>query len=439
MSGIRAGNALGRTAEGDTTQETRFATISSASEARLLTRAGVVAGCRILFAVELAFFLFLVAGTHGLIVPLGKPSSTDFVSFYAAGELAAAGTPQLAYDRDAHYAAEERAAQPGITYNFFYYPPVFLLICGILAVLPYLLSFVAFEAATLALYVLVAIRIIGNAATDDLVAVLAFPPVFWTIGFGQNAFLTAALFGAATLFTDRRPVVAGLLYGGLCYKPHFALLVPVALIAGRFWRALAAAVASAVAFASISLLVFGWTTWRAFLTAAVGSHAVYESGRVSFGGFVTPFGAVMLSGGSPAAAYAVQAGAALAAATLVAVVWYRRQSLPIRAASLAAATLVAVPLAIVYDLMLASIAALWLLRGDGGTRLPEWARWGLSGLFVLSLSPRSLAEHWHLPVGPFITIALFVLVTAIAWSGWSQPLSPEEPPGGGEPIVVPTV
>jgi alpha-1,2-mannosyltransferase len=63
--------------------------------------------CGILLAVEITLFLFLVAGTYGLIVPLPKPTTTDFVSFYAAGTLADAGTPGLAYDRDAHHAAEE--------------------------------------------------------------------------------------------------------------------------------------------------------------------------------------------------------------------------------------------------------------------------------------------------------------------------------------------
>ena len=94
--------------------------------------------CAILLAIELAGFSFLVAGTHGWIVPLTEPTSTDFVSFYAAGSLADAGTPELAYDQAAHQAAEERATEPGIQYRFFYYPPVCLLLCAGLAHLRYL-------------------------------------------------------------------------------------------------------------------------------------------------------------------------------------------------------------------------------------------------------------------------------------------------------------
>ena len=103
-----------------------------------------------MLAVELAFFAFIVAGTHGWIVPLDKPSTTDFVSFYAAGTLADAGTPALAYDQAAHLAAEEAIVAPGIQYQFFFYPPVYLLLCALLARLPYLVAFIAFEAASLA-------------------------------------------------------------------------------------------------------------------------------------------------------------------------------------------------------------------------------------------------------------------------------------------------
>jgi hypothetical protein len=48
----------------------------------------IVAYCAILLSIEVCGFLFLVAGTHGLIVPLSATTSTDFVSFYAAGSLA---------------------------------------------------------------------------------------------------------------------------------------------------------------------------------------------------------------------------------------------------------------------------------------------------------------------------------------------------------------
>src|ERR1700733_10576985 len=179
-----------------------------------LTNQRMVAYAWILLIWELLAFAFCVAGTHGLVVTLPHPSSSDFVSFYGAGRLAGWGTGWLAYDQVAHYAAEQQATEPGIAYNYFYYPPVFLLFCAIFAPLPYLCAFVAFQASFLAPCLLAVRAILRD---TRLVFLLAFPAVFWAIGTGQNAFLTAALFAAATLNVDRRPLVAGLLFGALCY------------------------------------------------------------------------------------------------------------------------------------------------------------------------------------------------------------------------------
>ena len=370
----------------------------------------IVAYCRILLAIEVGCFLFLIAGTHGLIAPLSAPASTDFVSFYAAGSLADAGTPELVYNQAAHGAAEEQATEPGVEYRFFYYPPVFLLLCAALARLPYLAAFLVFEAATLILYLIVVRNILDERSFAGLVPILAFPAVFWTLGLGQNAFLTAALFGAGTLCVDRRPITAGLLFGALCYKPHFGLLVPVALAAGGHWRAFAAAFAGAAALCLSSLMLFGWATWSGFFTTVAASHATYESGRVAFGGLVSPFGAVLLLGGNSATAYTVQAVATLSAGLLVGFVWRSGLALPIRAATLAAATLVAIPVILIYDLTLAGVAAVWLISARGGDELPVWEKVALAGSFLLLLDPRDLAEVSHVPVAPLVAVALIVAV-----------------------------
>jgi hypothetical protein len=379
-----------------------------------LTRKRVGAGAAILLALQLAGFLFIVAGTHGWIVKLPRPTTTDFVSFYAAGALADEGNPALAYDYAAHLAAEERATAAGIKYQFFNYPPVFILLCAALARLPYLVAFILFEGATLFLYLFVACRILGERGGTALVVLLAFPLVFWNIGLGQNAFLTAGLFGAATLLIDRRPIVAGVLFGALCYKPQFALLVPLALGAAGQWRAFAAAGASAGALVFASLALFGAETWQAFLAAAGASHAMYESGRILFAGMANPFGAARLLGVATPFAYGLQAAASLIAAGFVVVVWRRPLSLPTRAATLSAASLAAAPLALLYDLMLGAIAAAWLVRDGNSPAAWGWQNPALAALFVVVLDGRGLAENWHVPVFPLAALALFAIAAARA-------------------------
>ncbi|HUC11004.1 MAG TPA: hypothetical protein VL985_11355 [Stellaceae bacterium] len=76
-------------------------------------------------------------------------------------------------------------------------------------------------------------------------------------------------------------------------------------------------------------------------------------------------------------------------------VWRRDLPLPIHAASLIEATLVAAPLALFYDLVLAGVAVAlavvaWLLRADGGYRLPQPAKPILAVLYVLT----SIRASW---------------------------------------------
>jgi hypothetical protein len=190
---------------------TAFETGDWLNRRRLFAYGGIFLGF------ELLAVLFLTAGTYGWIVPLDKPTTTDFVSFYAAGALADAGSPEAAYVQPEHFAAEQRATAPGIGYVFFYYPPIFLLLCAALARLPYLMAFGAFEGLTLAACLIVVKRIVGDRGWRGLIPALAYPAIFINVGVGQNGLLTAALFGGATLLIDSRPLLAGLLFGAVVY------------------------------------------------------------------------------------------------------------------------------------------------------------------------------------------------------------------------------
>jgi glycosyl transferase family 87 len=375
-----------------------------------LDRERIVVYCTLFLVLEIITFLFMVAGTHGLIVPLETPTTTDFVSFYAAGLLGNAGVPALAYDQAAHYAVEQAVTAPGIGYQFFFYPPPYLLLCAALAKLPYFVSFVLFEAASLLLYLAVARRILGIAGREAVVPILAFPALFWTMGLGQNSFLTAALFGGATLLVESRPLIAGLLFGALCYKPHFGLLVPVALASGGHWRSFLGAGVSVGALVLLSLGLFGWETWQAYFAAAADSAATYENGRIDLSGIISPFAGIRLAGGSAAFAYSVQAVATLAAALFVAHIWRQRVSLPVRAAALTAATLVCVPVILIYDLMIGAVAMVWLVRAARETGFLPWEKAVFAALFASALLSRNLGLATHLPMALIFNVTLLAVI-----------------------------
>jgi alpha-1,2-mannosyltransferase len=245
---------------------------------------------------EILAFIFFIAGTHGYIVKLDKPVTTDFVSFYAAGILANSDHASLVYNAPDHYVAEQAATQPGIDYVYFLYPPIFLLLCSVLARLPYLLAFLVFETTSCLLYLIVMRQILNDQGWKWLVPTMAYPAVFWAVGTGQNSFLTAAFFGIATLCLDERPIIAGMGFGLLCYKPHFGLLIPIALVGGQHWKAVVSTAASMVALVVLSAAVYGWDTWRAFFVTFVSGRDIFTEGLIPFAGLVSIFATARIAG-----------------------------------------------------------------------------------------------------------------------------------------------
>jgi alpha-1,2-mannosyltransferase len=397
----RAGHGGGRMTSADL--------IDGLRDAKWLTRARVIAAGQVMLLIELTILIMLALWQHGVTSAKPSPTSSDFVSFYAAGKLALAGTPALAYDQATHFLMQQRFAVEGAPYQFFFYPPVFLLLCAPLATLPYYAAFYLFEFATLAAFLLVMRSILREPGWTWLAPVLAFPAIFWTLGLGQNAFLTAALFGGFTLLIDRRPVLAGMCLGLLCYKPHFGLLAPVGLAFGGHWRAFLAAGATVAGLVLLSVALFGVETWQAYLTAFAGSDSVYGTGRIDYAGIVTPFGAARLLGIGATGAYLTQGVVTAAMGLLLAAIWWLEPNRSPRAAALLSATLLAVPLALLYDRLLLLVAIGWLVRDAGRDGFRPWEKTVLLAVFLGSVVEYPIGSEWRLPLGPVISLAVLSL------------------------------
>ena len=358
---------------------------------------------------------FMIAGTHGWIVRGVKPTTTDYVSFYAAGRLAAVGQPRDAYDHDTHWRMEQAVTAPGVNYQYFFNPPPFLLLMVPLSWPPYLVSFVLFQALTLPFWLWIGTRIagLGHAGTAWLLAV---PSLWWVLGLGQNSFLTAGLLGAGLLLLPTRKLAAGVLFGLLCYKPHLGLLIPVALLAGSEWVAVAAAGATVLACMGATLLFFGAGTWAAFLDMA--RHSVtgaMDSGAVLWAGRIDPTGAFLELGLGVATARALWLVCLAASACCVAVVW-RRGDPALRAAALTAAIPIAAPFALFYDLILCALSACWLVRAAGSTGWLPGEKPALPLLILANLlaAPMIVAAT-HVPFGAGVAPVLLILTLRRWW------------------------
>jgi alpha-1,2-mannosyltransferase len=374
-----------------------------------LGRERVLAYSRIFLVLYVAIAAGWVALSHGLVDRLGKPIGTDFVNVYAAGELALAGEPAAAWDWTRHRDAERAIFAIDNRYYGWHYPPIFLLVAAPLALLPYAAALAVYLAIGLALYWLVMRRVVPTRAA--MLPALAFPGVFANVGHGQNGFLTLALLGGGLVLLDRRPLLAGGLIGLLAYKPQFALLAPVALLAGGHWRALLAAAASAVAVSLLALLVFGAESWVTFLDSGrLTREIILEQGATGWERIVSVFAAVRMLGGGIGPAYAAQGLAALAAAVAMVRLWRGAAPLRLKAAGLCAGIPLATPYLLDYDLVLLALPSAWL-AGEGlraGFRSGEKAV--LVAAWLLPLLARPIGLGLHLPIAPLVVAALVVAV-----------------------------
>jgi hypothetical protein len=365
----------------------------------------------LMFAIATAAVLLLavgwIAATDGRATdPAGRPIGTDFASFHAAAVLALSGRPEAAYDIAAHAAMQR--AETGATEHYFafFYPPVFLLLLLPLAMLPYLAALAAWLAVTGGLYA-AALRTLAGRSVPGL-AVFAFPAVLVNAGHGQNALLSAALFGFAAALLDRRPAVAGVCIGLLCYKPHLAILAPVAFAAAGRWRAFAAAAATVAAMVALSALVFGTDTWRSFMAGAPIATATLEQGLVGAEKMVSTFAAMRLLGGGLTLAYAAQCVVALVAAILLARAARGADGAALGALLAAAATLGS-PFLLDYDLAILAVPLTWALAQAQRTGFLPWEKVVLGAAFLLPVLARGVATLLWVPIGPIICAALFAM------------------------------
>ncbi len=386
-------------------------TLSSAVQIRKLA---------IAFALGQALVLaFFVAGTHGMLDRKTNPATitTDFVSFYAAGALADAGRAADAYDHDKHRAAEEAARAPGIGYQTFLYPPTFMLLCAPLATLPYLLAVVAFDAVTGLFWLVAATRVAGGGATAAWV-LLAVPSVYWALGEGQNSFLSAGLMALGTLLLARRPWSAGAAFGAICFKPHLGLVIPVALLAGRQYRAAAGAAAMVIGMVAASLLLFGAGAWRGYLTMVLHLHDTVEGKDIQFFGHVDGYGMARLAGLDQGSAQFVQLAIGCIALVIVAALWWRRSTPEeARYAALASGVLMVTPFALFYDLLMTAVAGAWLVRAGRRHGFLPGEKEGLAAAFLIDLASYPVAKGTGIALGALVAPLLLGLATRRAFEG----------------------
>src|SRR3990170_4496440 len=254
--------------------------------------------------VSVAILSFLYSSSSGTLDWQGRPLGTDFSQVWTAGRMALDGHAAAVWNWDAHRAVQLAFHGPGLREWYgWHYPPPFLLVAAALATMPYLLALVVWQAATLVPFAWMIRRFTGR--PEAWLFVLAAPVTLICVLHGPNGFVTALLLGGGLMLQERRPFLAGLLLGCLVYKPQFALVLPLLLLVLWNWRAILGAAVSSLALIAITLALWGWPVWQAFLDSLPLTRSiVIEQGRTGWEKIMSPFAAVRGWGGSIHESYA---------------------------------------------------------------------------------------------------------------------------------------
>jgi hypothetical protein len=336
--------------------------------------------------------------------------SSDFSHYWVAARLAMAGDPTAVYDFSRLQAFGQTVAGMQVEIPWFN-TPTFLMLLMPFSLFPYHTSIFLWVFSTLGGYLLVMRRLAPHPQITWLA--LAFPSALININYGQNGFLSVIFFGGGLVLLDRRPIAAGIFLGLMTYKPQLALLIPVALVAGRRWKPLAAMLVTSGGLIGASALLFGIDVWVAFFRKIVVMAGGLTGGQISAVNSLplwkmpTVFSVMKALGADSLIAAVIQVIIGIAIVAMVVWVWHSKASQAIYAAILVLGTFLVTPYSFVYDNVLIAIplACLgWEAYSKG------WLPGERFGFFIAWIAPIYLSFfHCRLLILPIVLLFIMAI------------------------------
>jgi hypothetical protein len=275
----------------------------------------------------------------------------DFVNTWMGARIALTGDPTPWFDFKTYNAALQ--AMWGTPYpdHIWSYPPHLLLFTWPFGLLPYLPSFVLWMAVGLALYLAAGME--GRWDLRTALVLVVSPAVVLNLFTGQNGFFIAALLIGGLTMLDRRPFLAGILFGVLTIKPQLGVLLPIVLVLTGRWRVIAAAAATVVVLALAAALVFGPGVWSAYRDVAMAhqTHVILNGTGVFVSMMPTVFMNARVAEIPLDVGWAAQAAVSLAAVAAVVWTYWRPRDPGLSLALLMTAIFVVTPYAFNYDMV----------------------------------------------------------------------------------------
>lgn len=276
------------------------------------------------------FFLYVLIDIQLILILIDRqPLGIDFLPIWTASRL----DPSRVYEFIHVTLQQGWPLQQGL--RPFINPPTALWLLQGLGALPFHIAYPAFVLVSFAIFAVGAHRL----GADWRLCLLPHYAILVVL-VGQVTFLVGGLTMIALTMRDR-PYLSGLLFGIVgALKPQMLVLLPLAFLAERNWRAIAAT--AVTGFVLILITLPGGASWAAWLEA-LPRFASYVSSR---GAFLT----------MSAAPYAHLGPATLLVSIPVAIagVWlaFRQEEAALRVLALLGGALLIAPYALNYELTL---------------------------------------------------------------------------------------
>ena len=344
---------------------------------------------------------------------------SDFVNYWTGGRLGLEGRLDVLYDFARYNALLHEWFSPHLRLMNFSYPPHALFLLALFASFPYLTALLIWSLAGALAFIGIALGRRPQRGDGMILAALALSPVLWVnVVFGQFGLLLSALFVGALRAFPTRPVLAGALVGLLTIKPQLGLLLPLLLVLLPSWRALAAAVISAIVLVTLSVLVFGAEPWRVYVAETMPFQWHFIEVMDGFYRFqmITPYTAFWFFGLPMKAALALQVVISLLIAIATCAVVRSNANYPLKAAVVAFGSVLMVPYVLAYDLAIPLAALVWYMSaGDPQASRAEIAL--IAAVWTLPFGLCILVQTQGLPVLPLVLMACYAWLAGEAL-GW---------------------
>ena len=325
----------------------------------------------------------------------------DFLNTWMGARSVFEGGPAAWFDVQAYNAALQQMLGTAYPEHYWSYPPHVLLFIWPFGLLPYLPAYLAWCAVGITLYLFASS---GALRREHLVFAAVAPAVAVCIFFGQNGFYTAALLIGGLLCLERRPVLAGVLFGILTVKPQLGLLLPVLLLLERRWLTIATALVTTACLVAATALLFGPDIWLAFWHKVVPQQQWLTShgdGLLLVMVSSVFYGARLLHL-PEGIGWAMQGFVATLA--IAAVVWtfWQRRDRTLSLCLLITATFLVTPYVLNYDMVVLAFVVALLRERPDNTMADHWL---LLAVWTLPVA-MMLAGAAFLPLAPILLIAL---------------------------------